>query len=235
MEGCGGSSRRPASEPSDRYSRRVLIRPALAALLLLPALASCGADGTEEPKSDAEACTYTKDGQEPARDVKLPPGTPDHSGKVAVTMKTTVGDLHLSLDAKNKPCTVNSFLSLVKQDYYDKTGCHRIGHDAPYLFLQCGDPTFSGYGGPGYTIPDELTGDETYAAGTLAMARTQSPNSGGSQFFMVYGNSTWPPDYATFGTFDSSSIRILQGVGAKGSDGNEHPNEKVDITDIVVR
>lgn len=211
----------------------MLIRPAVAALLLLPALASCGADS--EPKSDADACVYTKDGQEAARDVKLPPEQPSKDGKVAVTMKTTVGDLHLSLDAKNKPCTVNSFLSLIEQDYYDKTDCHRIGTEAPYLFLQCGDPTATGFGGPGYTVPDELTGKETYAAGTLAMARTQAPNSGGSQFFMVYGDSTWPPDYATFGTFDSSSIRILQGVGAKGADASEHPNEKVEITDVVVR
>jgi peptidyl-prolyl cis-trans isomerase B (cyclophilin B) len=213
----------------------VLIRPAVAALLLLPALASCGADKTDAPKSDAEACTYTKDGQPPARDVKLPPEEPDHDGKVAITMKTTVGDLHLSLDAKNKPCTVNSFLSLIEQDYYDKTPCHRMGATAGYFFLQCGDPTGTGMGGPGYTVPDEITGKETYKAGTIAMARTLAPNSGGSQFFMVYGDSAWKPDYATFGTFDSSSIRILQGVGAKGTDATEHPNEKVEITDVVIR
>jgi peptidyl-prolyl cis-trans isomerase B (cyclophilin B) len=213
----------------------VLIRPALAALLLVPVLASCGADKTDGASSDADACTYKKDGQEPARDVKLPPAEPDHHGKVAVTMKTSVGDIHITLDAKNKPCTVNSFLSLIEQDYYDKTPCHRMGATAPYFFLQCGDPTGTGYGGPGYTIPDELTGKETYTAGTLAMARTSAPESGGSQFFMMFGDSPFDPDYATFGTFDASSIRILQGVGAKGTDSTEHPVTPVEITDIVVR
>jgi peptidyl-prolyl cis-trans isomerase B (cyclophilin B) len=212
----------------------VLIRPVIAALLLMPALSSCGSDKTSDT-ADADACVYSKDGQQASRDVKLPPAVPDHDGKVAVTMKTTVGDLHLSLDAKDKPCTVNSFLSLAEQDYYDKTPCHRMGATAPYFFLQCGDPTGSGYGGPGYTVPDELTGKETYTAGTIAMARTSAPNSGGSQFFLVYGDSSWNPDYATFGTFDSSSIRILQGVGAKGTDATEHPNEPVEITDIVIR
>jgi peptidyl-prolyl cis-trans isomerase B (cyclophilin B) len=212
----------------------VLIRPAVAALLLLPVLASCGADKTE-PKSDADACVYTKDGQESARDVKLPPEQPSKDGKVAITMKTNVGDLHLSLDATNKPCTANSFLSLIRQDYYDKTPCHRMGASAPYQFLQCGDPTGTGMGGPGYTVPDELEGDETYPAGAIAMARTSAPNSGGSQFFMMFGDSAFDPDYATFGKMDASSIRILQGVGAQGTDATEHPNKPVEITDVVVR
>jgi len=79
-----------------------------------------------------------------------------------------------------------------------------------------GRPTGTGSGGPGYTIPDELTGDESYPAGTLAMANTGMPDSGGSQFFIVYGDTALPPDYAVFGTVDQGTIDLIADAAKAG-------------------
>jgi peptidyl-prolyl cis-trans isomerase B (cyclophilin B) len=237
---------------------------ALAALLLLTFTASCSkqddgdddasgdptteltTDATDEPTDGgtepAGTCAYTPDGQEPAREVTPPPAEPEVSGNVTVVMKTSAGDLNVTLDGKNKPCTVGSFLSLAEQDYYNGAGCHRMADAPGFSFLQCGDPTGTGSGGPGYTIPDELTGTETYPAGTLAMANTGVPNSGGGQFFMISADSQFPPNYAVFGKLDASSIRLLQKAVAKGHDGafepqpgGGHPNEPVEVSEIVIR
>jgi peptidyl-prolyl cis-trans isomerase B (cyclophilin B) len=195
---------------------------------------------TESGAPHEGACAYPTDPLGPARDVTPPLADPEVTGKVSVVVKTTVGDLNFVLDAKKAPCTVNSFLSLAEQDYYDGTECHRLSAVQGFSMLQCGDPTATGSGGPGYTIPDELSGNETYPAGTLAMAKRQLPNSGGGQFFLVFGDTGLDPDYTVFGKMDASTIRILQGVGAKGhdnsyGDGTGRPNQRVVFQDVVVR
>jgi len=195
---------------------------------------------TESGTPDEGACAYPTDPQSPAREVTPPPADPEVSGKVSVVVRTTVGDLNFVLDAKHAPCTVSSFLSLAEQDYYDDTQCHRIGVVPGFPMLQCGDPTATGGGGPGYTIPDETTGNETYSAGTLAMANTGAPNTGGGQFFLVFGDMSLPPSYTVFGKMDASTIRILQDVAAKGhndeyGDGTGRPNEPVTFEDVVIR
>src|SRR5690606_21777336 len=111
-----------------------------------------------------------------------PPAEPTASGTVPATIRTSAGDLAVSLDADAAPCTVNSFLSLAQQGYFDETPCHRLTTSGIFV-LQCGDPTGTGTGGPGYEFPDELTGSETYPAGTLAMANA-GPDTNGSQFFV---------------------------------------------------
>lgn len=162
----------------------------------------------------AGACEYAPDGQ-PA-EVDTPPADPTVSGDVEVTFDTSIGEFHATLDGKAKPCTVGSFVSLAEQGFYDGTSCHRMTTTPNFEVLQCGDPTGTGSGGPGYTIPDELTGDETYSAGTLAMANTGMPNSGGSQFFIVYGDTALPPDYAVFGTVDQGTIDLIAEAAKAG-------------------
>ena len=100
-------------------------------------------------------------------------------------MATSVGDLTATLDADTTPCTVGSFVSLAEQGYFDGTSCHRLTTQGIYV-LQCGDPTGTGTGGPGYSFADELSGKEKYPAGTLAMANA-GPNTNGSQFFITHG------------------------------------------------
>lgn len=188
------------------------------------------------PPADTATCAYPADAMGAAKPVDAPPGEPVATGNVSAAIATSVGDLNVVLDGKVRPCTVNSFLSLAKQGYFDDTSCHRLTTDGIWV-LQCGDPTGTGTGGPGYSFADELTGQETYPAGTLAMANA-GPNTNGSQFFVVYKDSPLPPAYAVFGQLDSASIRVVQKVAAGGTDNggpDGAPKTPVTITGVTER
>jgi peptidyl-prolyl cis-trans isomerase B (cyclophilin B) len=225
----------------------MLVRTAALVLASALALAGCSGDDGDSPtaedtaptsaSADATQCSYQPDGSSPAKEAATPPATPAVTGTVHVDMKTSVGSLGLDLDADAAPCTVNSFVSLAKQGYFDDTTCHRLTTEGIFV-LQCGDPTGSGSGGPGYSFPDELQGDETYPAGTLAMANA-GPNTNGSQFFIVYGDTQLDPNYTVFGTVDSAGIDLVKKVARDGTDnafgqGDGHPNTMVDIESMKV-
>jgi cyclophilin family peptidyl-prolyl cis-trans isomerase len=116
-------------------------------------------------------------------------------------MHTSCGTIVIELLADQAPETVNSFVFLAQQGYFDGQRFHRL--DTSIDVIQGGDPTATGSGGPGYTIPDELTGNESYGPGTLAMANA-GPDTGGSQFFLITGdaghNLDANPAYTIFGT-----------------------------------
>jgi len=221
----------------------MLKRPltALAAAVALLALAGCGDDSSSDstasdtPSREATgpACTYTEDGQT-AKDVDLPPDHAAVSGDEAVTIKTNAGDIKATLDADTTPCTVNSFVSLADQGYFDSTTCHRLTTQGIYV-LQCGDPTGSGAGGPGYSFEDELSGKETYGPGTLAMANA-GPDTNGSQFFIVYGDSPLDPNYTVFGQIDDAGLQVVKAIADKGTaDGGPDgaPKEQVEIESVT--
>lgn len=182
-----------------------------------PATASSesGESGSFEP-ADEGVCAYPSDGNGSIEGIEAPPADPEVEGEVAVSISTSAGDIGATLDADRTPCTVGSFVSLLEQGYFDGTECHRLTTQGIFV-LQCGDPTATGTGGPGYTIPDELTGDETYPAGTLAMAKTPYPDSGGSQFFMVYEDTPLPAEYTVFGQVDRAGVEVLREVAAEGT------------------
>lgn len=118
------------------------------------------------------------------------------SGIVTATIATSCGDITVELDADAAPATVNSFVFLAQQGYFDATVSHRI---VPGFVIQMGDPTATGRGGPGYVIPDELPDPGfLYTRGTLAMANA-GPNTGGSQFFLVLADASLPPNFTPFG------------------------------------
>ena len=233
--------------------RLALLLPALAATAALAACsgndssdASSSGDGAStatapltSSSAPAVTCTYTPGGTA-ARKVSLPPSMPAYTGQVPVTIHTSVGDLQLTLDADKAPCTVNSFLSLAKQGYFDNTHCHRMADSGGFQFLQCGDPTGTGSGTPGYSFDDELTGDETYPAGTVAMANLGQPNTNGSQFFLVYGDTSLNPDYTVFGTMDDATVKTLKKVAAAGianpspEDGTGEPKDKVKFLSVTI-
>ncbi|MDN4175083.1 peptidylprolyl isomerase [Nocardioides sp. SOB77] len=218
----------------------MLKRPlaALATLAAVSLLASCGDDegssAAPEKQADGPSCTYAEDGQPAAKEVELPPSRATVSGTVTGTITTSVGDIGLELDADKAPCTVGSFVSLAEQEYFDDTTCHRLT-TAGILVLQCGDPTATGTGGPGYTVPDEIEGDETYPDGTLAMANTGAPDSGGSQFFIVYGDTPLDPAYTVFGTVDEAGLKVVQEAAKAGTgpDGVA-PATPVDIESVTI-
>jgi peptidyl-prolyl cis-trans isomerase B (cyclophilin B) len=221
-------------------------------LVATAALTACGDDDSDTAKDtsgDAQAATSTTGAtgvtcaypasQTPATKLNdPPPSTPDVSGQVTAAVDSSLGTLTFTLDADRAPCTVSSFVSLAKQNYFNGTHCHRLTSQGIFV-LQCGDPTATGTGGPGYTIPDEADGSETYPAGTLAMAKTQEPDSGGSQFFIVYKDTDLPPDYTVFGTVDQATIDAVTALAATGTDeangpGDGHPLTDVDINTVTV-
>jgi peptidyl-prolyl cis-trans isomerase B (cyclophilin B) len=225
----------------------------VAACLSVLALSACGNEGdgsdtasdpssetSSEPAASGETatCEYPEDGQEPAREVEAPDTEATAEGTVTATMTTNFGDIGLTLDAATAPCTVNSFVSLAEQGSYDDTPCPRIGDQDGFGILQCGDPTGTGSGGAGYSFADELSGDETYPAGTLAMANA-GPDTNGSQFFLVFRDSQFPPSYTVFGTIDEAGLETIDAIAAEGNDnsnpaGGGAPNKDVTIEKVTV-
>ncbi|CUR60086.1 Peptidyl-prolyl cis-trans isomerase, cyclophilin type [metagenome] len=222
----------------------MLTRPlALAALLLtVTTLAACG--GNDDSPSSATdpstaagpttECSYPA-AAPAAKEASAPPKNAPSDGEVTVTIATSIGDLKATLDQEKTPCTVNSFLSLADQGYFDGTTCHRLTTaDSGISVLQCGDPSGTGSGGPGYSFADELSGKETYSAGTLAMANA-GPDTNGSQFFMVYGDSPLPAAYTVFGTIDAASTQLIADAAGEGTTNGTPdgpPTVPVDIDSI---
>jgi eukaryotic-like serine/threonine-protein kinase len=160
--------------------------------------------------------------------------TPPQSGKVptdpaeiGARMVTNQGDIGIQLANGESPCTVNSFVSLAQQGFFDNTQCHRLTASSTLSVLQCGDPKKDGTGGPGYEFANEYPTDQyppgdpnlrepvVYPRGTLAMANS-GPNTNGSQFFIVYADSQLPPEYTVFGTVDETGLAIIDKVARAG-------------------
>jgi peptidyl-prolyl cis-trans isomerase B (cyclophilin B) len=218
----------------------------VALMLALSGLAACsgddgGDDTAKDPGGDTTSdvqtvdCTYPEDPAGAAKEVDAPSADAPAEGSVDVTLTTSVGDLKATLDQEATPCTTHSFVSLAEQGYFDATSCHRLTTQGIFV-LQCGDPTGTGTGGPGYSFDDELSGEETYPAGTLAMANA-GPNTNGSQFFIVYEDTQLPPAYAVFGTVDEAGIKTVQEVAGKGTDTGAPdgaPKTPVEIESVTV-
>ncbi|MGG5257045.1 peptidylprolyl isomerase [Phycicoccus avicenniae] len=154
-----------------------------------------------------------------AAELDLPSAKTAAGKTYKATLSTNCGDIVLRLDGTKAPQAVASFLQLAQQQYWKDSPCHRLTTAAPLKVLQCGDPTGTGQGTPGYGFGVEnAPKDGTYERGTLAMARTNDPKKGnGGQFFIVYGKSSLPdPDgYTVFGTV-TSGLDIVDKVAAQG-------------------
>jgi len=136
-----------------------------------------------------------------------------------MTLATNCGDIAIDLLPDLAPVTVNSMVFLTDEGYFDLTACHRLTTAGIYV-LQCGDPAGNGTGGPGYAIPDEnipAEGADNYPAGTVAMANA-GPGTGGSQFFIVYENTTLPSGYTIWGQV-TQGLDVVTGIAAAGVEG----------------
>lgn len=195
------------------------------------------------PLADPITCAFTPAPGSPAPKLATPPpdGPAPSSGTVGVRLATSAGAIGLTLDRALAPCTVVNFLSLAKQGFYDGTSCHRLSVTDGLQMLQCGDPAGDGTGGPGYTIKDETFPELTYGRGILAMAKTSEPDSGGSQIFLVFGETQIPPEYTVFGSIDDAGLAVLDKVAAAGvdpskpgiGDGSGPPKTPVTFTGIT--
>lgn len=198
------------------------------ALLLAGSLSACGAKdyGGKPEATGPTSCAYEEGGASAGKTVELPTDEPARQGEVEATIATSVGDIDIVLDADAAPCTVNSFISLAEQGYFDDTTCHRI---IGGFMMQCGDPSGTGTGGPGYSYADELSGDERYPEGALAMANS-GPDTNGSQFFLVTGEASHLSTHTVFGAVTEDSLAILREVDSSWTSGENIPVEIETVT-----
>ncbi|MGW6912759.1 peptidylprolyl isomerase [Kitasatospora sp. NPDC054939] len=198
---------------------------------------AAGAGGSEAPSaSTAVTCSYTP--AIPADNFK---GIPVFDARKAAkpykaTLKTTQGAITFQALTDKAPCTTFSFRFLAERDYYDRSHCHRLTTQRIFV-LQCGDPTGTGSGGPGYSFPDENLTGATYPAGTVAMANA-GPNTNGSQFFIVWKDTKLSPAYTPFGRI-TEGMDVLQKIAAAGQDdqnnpGDGFPNLKVKFRNVKI-
>ena len=186
------------------------------------------------PPADLGAnCQYP-----PAPDQSVKPVKPPGSGKVSTdpaqisaTISTNFGDIGIQLANNESPCTVNSFVSLAQQQFFDGTECGRLTNQPDGGMLLCGGPDNEGSGGPGYEFADEYPtnqykpGDpelrETvmYPRGTVVMANS-GPNTNESQFNLVWRDAEMEPQYTVFGTIDETGLATLDKIAQAGVAGN---------------
>ncbi|PXX59255.1 peptidyl-prolyl cis-trans isomerase B (cyclophilin B) [Nocardia tenerifensis] len=186
------------------------VAAALAAFASGGVSASTWSVRTQQPAQ----CTAPEAGAVTARtDYPAPGAVTEPGATYTAKLETSCGAIDIALDPR-APQTVNSFAFLAGEQYFNHTKCHRITTGGIFV-LQCGDPTATGTGGPGYRIADENLAGATYPAGTVAMANA-GPNTNGSQFFLVYQDSPLPPSYTPFGRI-TAGLDVLQAVAAAGT------------------
>ena len=200
----------------------------------------------------AHHCTYTTAGAA-AKKVSVPPATPDYTAGYTATINTNLGKISINLLNSKATCTVNSFVHLASAGFWNDSQCHRVTSTGGLYVLQCGDPYAKasskltcaetagapGTGGPGYEFASENLTGATYKTGTVAMANSGGTATNGSQFFLVYKNSTLQAQYTPFGTI-TSGLDILQKVAKAGTScdysgaGDGAPKEKVIIDSVTI-
>ncbi|MFI9649985.1 peptidylprolyl isomerase [Streptomyces sp. NPDC052040] len=205
---------------------------------LLPALSSsvAAARPAVADATPTATCTYTS--AVPADHFK---GIPVFDAKKAAkpyraTLRTSQGAITFTALTDKAPCTTFSFRFLAEHDYFDRSHCHRLTTQRIFV-LQCGDPTGTGSGGPGYSFPDENLQGATYPAGTVAMANA-GPNTNGSQFFFVWKDTKLSPNYTPFGQV-TTGLDVLEKIAAGGEDdqnnpGDGFPNLPVNIRHVAI-
>jgi peptidyl-prolyl cis-trans isomerase B (cyclophilin B) len=204
----------------------------------------------------AHHCSYTS-ATPVAKKVSLPPAAPDYTDSYQATINTNQGKITFNLLNNKATCTVNSFVHLAQAGYFNNTQCHRVVNSGIYV-LQCGDAYATasaklncgatskiGSGTPGYAFANENLTGAKYPAGTVAMANG-GPNTNGSQFFIVYKdstsglNGTSGPAYTPFATV-SSGLAIVQNVAKGGyscqyaQSGGGVPKKKVIIDSVTIK
>ena len=163
-----------------------------------------------------------------------PPICIDADASYSAEIVTNKGTLVVELDQSRAPLAVNNFVTLARYHYFDNTECHRI---IPGFMAQCGDPTATGTGGPGYRFADELPEAGEYQIGSLAMANS-GPDTNGSQFFIISGATgvNLPPNYTLFGQVTEgldSTLPALDAAGNPESNGVP-PLEQVIIESVTI-
>lgn len=223
---------------------------AIGGLLTATLAAGCGSGANTSPspqqnqKNQGQGQQGQAPQQQPASASKnnkyneAPKMTIDPNKRYLATLHTTKGDISIQLDAKDAPKTVNNFVFLARDKFYDGIRFHRIIKD---FMIQTGDPLGNGRGGPGYKFEDELPPKLAYQPGVVAMANA-GPNTNGSQFFIGSGNDVTVlqqmPNYTTFGQVVGGMDVVKQIASVPVAQGAEPtpsvPKEEVLINSIDI-
>ena len=153
------------------------------------------------------------------------------------TLITNCGKIIITTEGVKAPVTLTALMALAKANYFDNSLCHRLTTQGLYV-LQCGDPTANGTGGPGFTFRDENLPKNVannYPAGTVAMANS-GPSTNGSQFFLVYANTTLPPAYTIWGkiTTGLDIVKAIAAAGVQGGGADGKPAQAIAIEKVEV-
>jgi cyclophilin family peptidyl-prolyl cis-trans isomerase len=158
----------------------------------------------------------------------------DPSKNYTAVLETNKGNVEIQLLAEEAPKTVNNFVFLAREGFYDGVPFHRV---ISGFMIQTGDPTGTGTGGPGYRFADEKV-NRPYSRGTVAMANA-GPNTNGSQFFIMHATKSLPPNYTIFGqvTQGLDAVDAIAGVPVSRSRAGEAstPAEEVKINKVTIR
>jgi len=168
----------------------------------------------------------------------IPPEVKSPFKNRTFTFTTNCGEIVIQANGKSAPITVTALAALANGGFYNKTFCHRLVTDEIYV-LQCGDPTGTGRGGPNFTYRDEnlpQAVQANYPAGTVAMANSGA-DTNGSQFFIVYEDTSMDPDYTIWGRV-TKGLEIVKAIAKEGvADGstNGMPKRTIAIEKVRVR
>ena len=183
---------------------------------------------TDTPQSGSQEAAGKSWSSAPAMSI-------DQNRTYQAVFETDKGKFSVDLFTKEAPVTVNNFVFLAEQNYYDGVKFHRIMQD---FMIQSGDPTGTGRGGPGYTIEDELNSPYTYEPGIVAMANKGIAHTGGSQFFICTGESSKSldnkPNFTIFGKV-SAGMDVVQELAAAPVTANSQGEMSVPLQDVLIQ
>ena len=153
----------------------------------------------------------------------------DLSKSYTATLDTSHGEIVIEFDPERSPRTVNNFVFLANEGFYDGVIFHRVIEN---FMIQGGDPTGTGRGGPGYKFRDEIEGPGEYSRGTVAMANA-GPNTNGSQFFIVHKDTGLPHSYTIFGKV-TSGMDAVDSIATTDTDSSDRPRDEVLIKQVTI-
>lgn len=207
--------------PARPAATRALLPAALLALVV--ACAPMPDDAAPEPAEEAPVSTKQWDAP--------PPMTIDPAGSYQAVIRTSAGDITVRLLAAESPSTVNNFVFLAREGFYDGVIFHRV---IAGFMIQGGDPTGTGSGGPGYRFADELEAARSlgYRMGTVAMANAGA-NTNGSQFFIMHQDYGLPPNYSVFGR-TIGGLDVVDAIASAPTGSQDRPVDPVVIEGIDI-
>ena len=216
--------------------RTVIAAIAISVLLSPPAVAEPKGKAVKVEKVVAIKCAPTKASGHTPKDVAPAQKLPRKLART-FTFETNCGDIVVTTVGPKAPITITQLATLAKGGYFNDSLCHRLTTQGLYV-LQCGDPTATGGGGPSFTYGDEnlpLATVNNYPAGTVAMANS-GPGTNGSQFFLVFADTTLGANYTIWGTITQGLdiVKAIAKAGVKGGGADGTPNQTIAIKRVII-